>query len=256
LLPDVEGAQSTFTGDLRTPDEKPPILRRLGSSLKKKSKPKVVCAPCNNGWANRLDQAVQPLLTAMIQGKAVHLNTANQKSLAAWACLKNMAVEFDDPATRATTQASRTWLYEKQEPPTRTVIWLSRASEGDWDARHYHLAMKWETSTAPATSAVEAPPLDPPPMSVQVTTFAVGRVLFYIFDCPNDFPFVPRPTGIIGAKLVQLWPFDGDVEWLRDCAALDTDDALSVGNTIFTMLVGQINGPDDAARIARSLDRT
>jgi hypothetical protein len=50
---------------------------------------KIVCASCNNGWMNDLENGVRPFLPDLINGRAVELTAGNQKALASWS-LKTM----------------------------------------------------------------------------------------------------------------------------------------------------------------------
>lgn len=50
---------------------------------------RVVCATCNNGWMNNLEEGVRSFLPALIRGGAVRLDNDDQHALAAWS-LKTM----------------------------------------------------------------------------------------------------------------------------------------------------------------------
>lgn len=51
---------------------------------------KVVCASCNNGWMNGLEEGVRWFLPKMIKGRAVSLTKAKQAALATWSVKTTM----------------------------------------------------------------------------------------------------------------------------------------------------------------------
>lgn len=62
---------------------------------------RAVCAPCNNGWMNRLEGKAKVPLTQMVQGFRTPLSIHEQLSVAQWIALKVMVAEHsvDYPVT-------------------------------------------------------------------------------------------------------------------------------------------------------------
>lgn len=87
-----------------------PIGRtRSGGRLSRRQGPlrsvklRIVCEKCNNGWMSGLQKKTKPILTAFIEGNWRKLTPAEQRTLAAWAAMFTMAVEYGDPETAATS---------------------------------------------------------------------------------------------------------------------------------------------------------
>ena len=57
----------------RTTEEQGVIKRQRYEKRKPEVVRRAVCATCNSGWMNRLDQSAQPMLTAMIKGTSISI---------------------------------------------------------------------------------------------------------------------------------------------------------------------------------------
>src|SRR5690349_5600048 len=72
---------------------------------------KVVCASCNNGWMNKLDEDVEPAAVAFFEGTPYSCDEAMAAQLAYWAAKTTMMRVFMDP-DRAVRDEDFKHLYE------------------------------------------------------------------------------------------------------------------------------------------------
>ena len=85
-----------------------------------------VCAACNGGWMERIEDAARPLLTRMIQGSRISLSRDDQDIVARWLALKAIVERH----VRSPIMPLRAdWIdhfYEQQGPPATWQIRLAR----------------------------------------------------------------------------------------------------------------------------------
>jgi hypothetical protein len=90
---------------------------RAGDPLK--SKIKIVCEACNNGWMSRIQQRAKPFLIPLIEGSTSVLGTVAQKAIATWCVMATMTAEYltHDLTSIAISQADRDWFRDHGSPP-------------------------------------------------------------------------------------------------------------------------------------------
>lgn len=220
LLPEKQGAQRLFA------ETEPIGTRPFGRVLHKHFKPQVVCEPCNNRWMSHLEIATKPILLPLMLGEAQHINSDAQATLATWACLKSMVAEFSDPATRATSAADLKRMYDEHLPPPQATLWIGEHAGTEWTTRYRHQGMR--------ISHGVVRPGDGSLPNGQVTTFAVGRVIFHLLTLPDGFLYggVPVSQGPIAECIGQIYPSTPPFDWpfartLTDADALDLGDKMT-----------------------------
>lgn len=85
-----------------------------------------VCAPCNNGWMERIEAAAMPIVTRMIQGGTISLSRDAQDIVAKWLALKAIVERH---ARSPIMPLRADWMehfYEQQSPPATWQIRLAR----------------------------------------------------------------------------------------------------------------------------------
>lgn len=63
---------------------------------------RVVCATCNNGWMNDLEESVRHFLPKLITGRLVLLNVAEQEALARWSFKTMLMYQYTHSAQHRT----------------------------------------------------------------------------------------------------------------------------------------------------------
>ncbi|MEY9883937.1 hypothetical protein [Bradyrhizobium sp. USDA 329] len=183
------------------------IKQRLRPGDPTESKLGRVCGECNNGWMSDLQNAAKPLITELLSGKWRDFSSDEQETLAAWATMFTMVVEYKDPATVAISQEHRSEFCKSRKPPKLFKIWMGRLLPG---TRHhgsfYHQAL---------AAFLEG---EPKP-NIQTNVISFDGLLFLVASARRDYVFVERtdngekfhfhdiaPDEWLGLGLGQLWP--------------------------------------------------
>lgn len=88
---------------------------------------KEVCIQCNNEWMSDLENAAIPVMTPLIRGKAMTLNTGQQTTIGAWATKCAMLFDAHDAGDVFYDRLDRLHFRRSLTPPLNsTGIWLGR----------------------------------------------------------------------------------------------------------------------------------
>lgn len=100
-----------------------------------------VCKVCNHGWMSDLENKSKRLLIWLMELRSLHLSTEDQNLVALWATKTAMMLGFTHPTRRSIADADYHHLYEHQQPPPFTHVWIARygGSEPDPFYRHHGL---------------------------------------------------------------------------------------------------------------------
>jgi len=84
-----------------------------------------VCAPCNNGWLNRLDEELESCLLGLFRGDEMYLNRAIQRRLGFWATVRAaVRSQYEvEPVQLATAPFARR-VFREMRPPEGSHVWL------------------------------------------------------------------------------------------------------------------------------------
>jgi hypothetical protein len=108
-------ALSTHTqGRVTWPEGKKHIKTKKGQGHSGTKKLRVVCKKCNNGWMSKLESTSQPLLSSLIDGNSVTLDTDAQSLLSLWVAktvcvaenLNPERVSFDNKSVISSTRGN------------------------------------------------------------------------------------------------------------------------------------------------------
>ncbi|MBB5911280.1 hypothetical protein BJY24_000147 [Nocardia transvalensis] len=98
---------------------------------------KTVCAPCNNGWMNDLDLAVETILVDLAEGRETEIVAARADSLVAWAAKTVAVYASGEPGRFIISRSELDWIYRCRTAPPMWQVWAARA---DLDEDHQILA--------------------------------------------------------------------------------------------------------------------
>lgn len=178
--------------------------------------------PCNTGWLAGLEKRVAAVLEPMaIAAQPATLDADAQELLAFWAVKTVLLVQLafrqmygrrQDLTGYNPTSQELAWLWAERRPPPRSLVWL-----GAWDCQREGEACRvnFEPSEAPLPTA------DGVAVAGDMTTFAVGYVVFQVFTvdyiaaeqhgADNWNTRVPRH---LSEALTRIWPPLGhDAAW-------------------------------------------
>lgn len=195
-----------------------------------------VCEDCVGGWIDQLNNAAQPLVSAMLASETVSLREDDQRILGAWALLEAILLALAGPSTPIFPASHVEELYRsaatQPSAPQGVSIDLFRYGGAQWSAFHraYSLTLTF--------GGVVGPP-DTPAYGI---TFTVGHVGFQLFGISVADLHIDRRAGKLGRRLVrQIWPFRRNVVWPIS-PALDDEQLIALADSF----AGEPPAPGDA----------
>jgi hypothetical protein len=142
---------------------------------------RVVCAPCNNGWMSRLQQAAKPHLIPYIEGRWARPNRIARKLISSWATMFAMVVEFGDEPSAVVPPIERQVFMRDLRPPIGACVWAGRLA-GDLPYWFHRRVLRL---TLDPNEEVGRP-------NAQLTTITLGHLLLQVYLTTSDLrPFDP-----------------------------------------------------------------
>ena len=182
-----------------------------------------VCASCNNGWMNDMEQAVQPFLGSMLRSAALtRLHPSRQSALASWAVKTAFMFQQIHPRDPVIPPSEYARFYAAKRPPVGYVVWLGhRAVTLDQGVELEAFVLSRQ---APITRVnvrdqdrlVSIKDEIAKGRSVFRSAFAIGRVAFAVFG--HNFTGGGFELGIVqrGSRVdpaCWIWPIQGRGWW-------------------------------------------
>ena len=150
-----------------------------------------VCEDCNNGWMSDIEEAAQPIVTAMIEDQTLTLDTENQAFVSKWLGLKAIVSQYSLPAPTIVREWTEAFARERS-PPTVWQIRIGRYT----GTNTMHMANTALDTTVISTLSPIAMKKPGFLFTVQVGYF-VGQVLGI-----RQHTLVP----INRRRFIQIWP--------------------------------------------------
>jgi hypothetical protein len=163
---------------------------------------RTACATCNNGWMSRLQDRTSAIALPFVKGAFPFLPPPHRETLAAWAIMASMNIEYWNPETISVPQGHRAALMKTEKPIGGWYVGLGRYDGSLLDGVFYHRQMRLD---APHTAAHMS--------HAQSTVFALGKALFHTLSTSSEesFSLVVPSANAYGAAagLRTIWPIDG-----------------------------------------------
>ena len=167
----------------------------------------VVCSSCNQGWMNRLEDTVKPIISPLMRDISFRLDMLQQHTITTWA-VKTSIVH--NGATRTSPicldTSAREQLRTQSLVPKRTAVWLGRFS-------HPRAIASTGLDVWLGTDDI------PEAAHVHVTTIVIGYLTLQILtinlrpEYSNaSIPLNPKP-GPWDGSLIQIWPAVNNIAW-------------------------------------------
>jgi hypothetical protein len=190
----------------------PEGLHRMNSSAKLArpgemgdKKLRVVCGPCNNRWMSTLQEQAKPFLVPLIRDDwSQTLDRNAQRSIAVWATMLTMVLEYADPPTISIPQSDRNALRLTCAPPDGWIVFLGRNSQTPIKFYHQVLGI-------PADETIPAKGLTK--FNTHITTFTTGSVLLQTTSSQvNYFEKMgfSKKAYCEYMSLEQIWPIEAE----------------------------------------------
>jgi len=188
-----------------------------------------VCAKCNNGWMNTVEEAARPNLTSLITGKRNLLTPEAQQLVARRVALKVLVSEHDHPVTAVTRSDERVAFMKSRQFPDGMKIWIGKCGAESWQSAYYRYSAR-----IPDPPGLESPPGN----NVQAIAFGMGDLFIYVFQNRSK---VPMDTEVFGQGfVVQVLPAGEECPWPPP-NAISADDANALAYALpdkFNVAVG------------------
>ena len=167
-----------------------------------------VCNKCNSGWMSKLEIEAKSILSSMILGERIILNTQAQVTISAWSVMISIIAEFTDQSTAAIPGLDRQKFFNTQLPPEGWKIWIGRYKGIQWKQRFRHHGML----VVPKTQIMT----DKTACNTQFSTFVMGELLIHAISSALSEELNFADLDFTG-KLNQMrciWPLkQGNIEW-------------------------------------------
>ena len=139
---------------------------------------------CNNGWMSELDGQVRHLLEPMMLGNPRTLAPEEQQTIATWAAMKSMILEYVWGTERVVIlpQESRTFVFHQQRPPANMQIRIAAVESQGRPVAVFRRVYRLLPGTPGSASL---------PGFASCSTFALGCFVVQTFGASNTIPAAP-----------------------------------------------------------------
>lgn len=208
LTPDLLGPDRTFERTTVGPDSIP-TTRTWPTHVIAAIEAAVVCGNCedgcNEGWMSGLDGQVKHLLEPMMLGKPRTLTPAEQLTIAAWAAMKSMVLEYFWGSEQVVVlpQAARTFVFRQQRPPESMQIRIAAVESRGRPALIFRRVYQLQPNTSSSAAR---------PGFATCSTFALGCFAVQTYGTSIVSPAAP-PRPHRNSYLVLSPPTGCEVSW-------------------------------------------
>ena len=165
----VVGKESTTAAGL------PTTTREMGERFTDSTVSRV-CASCNHGWMNDLEETSRSELTLLIKGDTTTMSIEQARSLAFWVAKTCVMAQLTHPESAATSPSLYHLMYRDRIPPPGMRIWALATDTDEWSVRMQHVGLLYgDTSTLEFSE----------PCNTHSTTIGLGKVAFCIMVAPS-----------------------------------------------------------------------
>lgn len=162
---------------------------------------RVVCAPCNNGWMNRLENEARPTLTKMILGQRHLISDDQQEKVAKWCVAKVIVAEHATGAVPMTPPADRQSFAHSREIPDYFRVYVCAHK------LEPQLGYTRRTSTVSLARGRPVPELQGMRRNVQQVSFFMGKALVHVNAARVEgFAIEDRFQMPLVHKDMRFWP--------------------------------------------------
>jgi hypothetical protein len=167
---------------------------------------RVACVPCNTGWMNDLETAVEPLLVPLMRGDPSSLRETELKTLAAWAFKTASMLGCLGPADARMPAPHYRWLHNKKRPPETCQIWLVPMIDGPQSGEWAKYVASVGIGDPAARKGL--------PMNTYAFQFLLGKVGFIVYGTERP-DLVPPVEAVLAAPgtLTPIWPLPRSLDW-------------------------------------------
>ncbi|MFF0496437.1 hypothetical protein ACFYU5_08545 [Nocardia aobensis] len=89
---------------------------------------KSVCKPCNEGWMDQLDRAVEATVLDLAEGLTTQITAEQVESITAWAAKTVAVLASGERGEFLISRAELDFIYQNHTAPTTWQVWVARAA--------------------------------------------------------------------------------------------------------------------------------
>jgi hypothetical protein len=205
-LTDVLPAQDLFRGQdqyriLSRPDKTPAHLALPHREVREPfnaATARAVCANCNSGWMNAIEDSARPTLSRLIRGDSTELASADVEAVATWTVKTALMVQLTSvEGIAAFGQVYRNFFTDRR-PPASAVVWAAATGAEDWALRAETVSALIATDEDSVTVA--------DPVNTTSATLGLGLLLLHTVLTARPSVSYPPLSAIHPGAIVRLWP--------------------------------------------------
>jgi len=163
-------------------------------------KRRAYCSACNNGWMQKMDLDILPLLTPMVTGDSIALKPKDQIALATWATKIALVYESLNGNDRLVPDEIFKWFYENRLPRPDGPVQLVRYVDAE---PHIHIRKEYGWRSGRDLEFVS--------FECVVIAIVIGQ-----YGAITSLPVQPRLVSKlpIGPSRLDIWPCSSeDLSW-------------------------------------------
>lgn len=168
------------------------------------TKAKIVCDDCNHGWMSELENAAEPILTPMLQGKRLILDDEAQTIVARWLTKTAMMFQHTTPR-RPIPERHFRYLRDHLRPPPSSQVWLGARTAEDGGV----ISGLQSSRLRPLPEDQNGPVYNSYLVTIGIAAF-IGQVFGH--DIPR-FDFQWGHEGRFASAVEQIWPAVEPIKW-------------------------------------------
>lgn len=216
----VVGGESITSTDL------PITTREMGQRFTDSTVARV-CASCNHGWMNDLEEASRSVVTALIRGDKTSVSIEQAKSLAFWVAKTCVMAQLTHTESAATPPSDYHHMHRERTPPPAMKMWALNIDTADWGVRMHHFGILVGNQSKLEFSQ---------PCNTYSTTIGLGHVAFCVMATTSESLPLLSLDDIPPLKAVHLWPEPSSFEW-GQTGPLD-DESVGIVSDLLRLWIG------------------
>lgn len=208
LPPNAADASHSYT----FADAERGVFRQLKEMPPHAVKVRDVCEPCNNGWMNGAEEAVEPLASRMMDGSPIEFDKSEQRELAFWGAMKALVagramrssdllelIPVDDYRAVRAEGVSRT-------PPSGFLVHLARSA---WSGRSAPAGF-FRLSGLSREGSKEGDQFDGYALIFTMLDLVIIVIRVFLTEPTR---FIPFDDEQLASHIARVWPISPRVAW-------------------------------------------
>jgi hypothetical protein len=173
------------------------------------TRPKIVCARCNNGWMSRLEQRAQPIVAPLIRGEASTLDAAAQALTALWVVKTAMTLRWvhRHPDYRGIVPEHYREVFTHQRPPRTAQVFIGACSHDDRPLNRPAVGFRYRMMRIERFEVKTPAGITLPYRPAYGVTLSLGNLAAVVFG--HTYEMIRGRLvydGLLGEALHSIWP--------------------------------------------------